>query len=276
MLGLPRAIGLGSHLLAMVILLIGSGSDQAVAQMTSAHPTITMAPVPTKSDAGLSIRGFSFNTANGTVQLAAITITTPRALRVVDMFDGISVQGYRTYALTEVLQALDPILAVSGAGGPSLSLPSPLGLVKDNGREASIVDKSSQFATGVLCIGSDGRPSIAYARSLNVSTCKQAMQSGPVMIAPRGKVTIHPNERNTRPYEHIMVAIDQRANLNVIASTSAHLYDLAQFLYGLHFAALLNLSSGLDHAAIVVRSHGIDYTYGNPDGSIPSALIMTR
>ncbi|MGB8910587.1 MAG: phosphodiester glycosidase family protein [Candidatus Cybelea sp.] len=192
------------------------------------------------------------------------------------MFGGIKVGGYRTYALTEVLQATDPVLAVSGATGSSLSLPASLGLVIDNGRLASALDRSAQFAKGVLCIGSNGQPSIVYAKAVSTSRCEQAMQSGPLIIEPGGKVGIYADEQQRTALEHIVVAIDHGFALHIIASTASHLYDLAQYFHRLKFAACLNISSGIDHAALVIRTSKINYKYGNPDGSIPSALIMTH
>ncbi len=235
-----------------------------------------MAPVPSGSYDGMTIQGLSVPGVNGTVQLIDIKITTPRVLRVVDMFGGIKVGGYRTYALTEVLKATNPILAVSGPAGPSLTLPATLGLVIDNGRVASGLDRSAQFAKGVLCIGSNGQTSIVFAKEVNTSHCQQAMQSGPLIIEPGGKLGIHSDERQTPALEHIVIAIDHEFALHIVASTASHLYDLAQYFHGLRYVACMNISSGIDHAAVVIQTGKISYRYGNPDGSIPSALIMAH
>jgi hypothetical protein len=236
----------------------------------------TFFPAPSLTGRGFTVKGAAFSARGQQVQLVDVTISDLKLVRVVDMFEGIKVPGYRTYAVSEVVQAVDPALVVSGAGGPSLSLPSSLGLVIDNGRQASQLNAGSEFATGVLCIDFNDRASIDFAKGLNASRCKQGMQSGPLIINPSGTVGIRSDEVHLPTLPHIVVAIDQSAKLHVLGTSAVHLYDLANYLHDQRFVSCLNLTSGLDHSAIVVHIGHAEYTYGNPLGSIPSALVVTQ
>jgi uncharacterized protein YigE (DUF2233 family) len=137
---------------------------------------------------------------------------------------------------------------------------------------------------GILCASEDDRrweiiPAIRYTPGL----CRQAMQSGPVVVEPLSRVGIRPDEPDsTMPYKRTVVCLSNRPQIRIIVTIDdTHLFPLATWLSqsenrgGLGCTAALNLSGDSSSGMAIKSAAAASITYvGDGHFPIPSALIF--
>jgi hypothetical protein len=254
-----------------------SNAPSVVVSTPSVRLPAAEQPHKVKNSPDVLIKTEHFSLGGPPIDVFHLTINTSRvSVRVVDMFGGIHPGGYRSYTLNELIGTLQPVIAVSGPGARSLSAPSALGLVIDNGKTVSALDPASGFATGFLCISSSGATSIKHAASKRVDGCRQAVQSGPIVVEPKGMIGIRPTEREKPALARLIAAADEAGRLHIYAFSAAHLYDVAEYLRRSKMVSALNIASGLQNAGLSVRDGASSVKYGNLEGAVPTALVVER
>jgi uncharacterized protein YigE (DUF2233 family) len=176
--------------------------------------------------------------------------------------------------LREVIAATHPTLAVTGASGYSLTVPSALGLVIDSGRIVQPLDTVSEFATGVFCVGKAGLVDIIKRQHYRANQCVQAIQSGPILIDDTGHNEIMHAELASSTYERLVIGVDTQGAVHVIFTSKAHLYDVTAYMIGsLNIRRGINIGTGAAHSAVWTDSYGGQFVSGNLDGGIPTAIV---
>ncbi|MBV8726720.1 MAG: hypothetical protein JO233_02960 [Candidatus Eremiobacteraeota bacterium] len=231
-----------------------------------------------RSTQDIKHRRFVFHAENQTVTLDDFKIDPNQVdLRVVDTSHlPLAKNAYRLYSLTEVRDALNPLLVVDAGTAATLSVPTSLGLVLTNGHVATSISHSL-FATGVFCVNSSGAAKVAYISEFSSLECRDAVQSGPVIVSPGGHLGIHTAELSKPPLRRSLVSIDSRGSAHFIITSPAHLYDVAAFI--IHFLgsnAALNLATGTTQSGLLVDDGHITLVYGNVNASIPAAIAVFR
>lgn len=199
-------------------------------------------------------------------------------IRVVDIY-GLKNSGrqYRSYSVREVASSIRPVLLIDGGSSISLSVPVALGLVIDDGKLVSEFNAMQGFASGVFCVDSSERVSIIKKEKYKSGMCRNALQSGPLLIEPGAVLGERPTERATRAYSRSLVALDRRGGLHFLITSPAHLYDLAKVMLkpvsdgGLGCSVALNLGTGTAYSGL----YASDGTrIGNLDAAVPAAIAV--
>jgi uncharacterized protein YigE (DUF2233 family) len=180
-------------------------------------------------------------------------------------------------------------------GFSSYRLDVPLGLLVVDGTVKSRLNESvgkadpdcgDQLNTptfrwpGVFCERTQTREwSIIPAAEYESGTCRQAVQAGPLLVEPGGKVGICSTEPKRRPvpYRRSAVCIDRTGGLNLVFTEATHLFPLATWLAradqgGLNCEVALNLA-GDSSAGLLFEGPKEQKAVG--DGSpVVSALLV--
>lgn len=184
--------------------------------------------------------------------------------------------------------------AVLNGGLSAFRTDVPLGLLVVDGKTLGTLSREKAPGTaamarpagatalrwaGILCQGADKRWQILASERYQPGLCRQAIQSGPVLVEPGAKAAIGEDEpRRTRPYARSAVCLMPDGRMRfVIVTQPTHLLPFARWLAspaGGGCDAALNLSgdssSGLYlHAA---RSPGV--LIGPASFPLPSALFV--
>ena len=137
--------------------------------------------------------------------------------------------------------------------------------------------------SGILCQDrKGGKWDIVPAASYVNRQCYQALQAGPVLVEPGGKIGIAATEpQRSKPYSRTAVCLSDGLLKFVVVKTPTHLYPLARWLSasersgGLGCRVALNLS-GESSSGMVQRTpsrQGLVYL-GDGSFPIPSAVII--
>jgi uncharacterized protein YigE (DUF2233 family) len=278
-----QSISIRLSAVAVAALLSNTGvkvtATQSSVVAATPRPIATVPGSSHLASGSVHVETYQMDTARGPVRVADLSIALPRVrLRVVDVVSKLrEAQGYRSYSLREVTDTLHPLAAVSGASGPRLSLPTALGLIVDSGQTTARLDSSNGFATGIFCVDRSGSVSIFYRDAYRDTQCVDAIQSGPILVDPGGKVSIKQDETETTAQEHLVVAVTLDRRLHVITTAKSHLYDLANFLVQrLKADSAIAFGTGSAHSAVYAADGEVRFTYGNAEGAIPTALVILR
>lgn len=190
-------------------------------------------------------------------------------------------------------------IAVNG-GFSSYRVDVPLGLLVVDGKVYSTLSKerakpgtnstAPAFAqlrwSGVLCELKEAKTwDIISATQYRPDQCRQALQAGPVPVAPNGVVAIASNEpRNLASYARSLVCLTNDSKIRfILVAEKTHLLPLAQWMSkpaaagGLGCRSALNLS-GDTSAGMAIRSRptGPLKFFGEGSFPIPSAIVIQR
>jgi hypothetical protein len=251
----------------------------------------------------------SFKGDNGSPTPATVLTVDPRfsTIRIVSVpFEmkraNLPVEAsLRTYA--EAIPSVDQRyrrkqwIAISG-GFSSFRVDVPLGLLIVDGKVYSTLSTEKAAASastvpgefgqlrwsGVLCDLTDtGRWDIIPAARYRPNLCRQALQAGPVPVAPESIVAISANEpRKGSGYERSVVCLAADGKVRfILVPAKTHLLPLAQWISkgpadgGLGCRCALNLA-GDTSAGIAIRSGPDARPRFLGDGSfpIPSAFVI--
>lgn len=176
-------------------------------------------------------------------------------------------------------------LAVN-AGFSSYAVDIPLGLLVSGGRVYSNIqrEKNEGASSGILCQhGVDGQLDIVMTTDYRPNMCWQAIQAGPVLIEPDGRVAIAPEEPMRRPpYRRTVIClVDETKVKIVLTEQGTNLWPLAMWLAkpeaagGLGCREAMNLS-GDASSGIAIKSSGQQDVrfFGEGSFPIPTALIF--
>lgn len=182
---------------------------------------------------------------------------------------------------------------VVNGGFSSADPDSPVGLLVVDGRVYSTLSKMpSRFAdnlspfaafrlSGVLC-SRGGIWSILSVPQYKAGTCSQALQAGPVLVEPGGRLAISKTELGQQPFLRSVLCLTSTAKARVVLTKApAHLYHLAVWMAspeantGLGCDSALNLSGDSSAGAVIKPLKGSLRTFGEGSFPIPSAMIFT-
>jgi hypothetical protein len=138
--------------------------------------------------------------------------------------------------------------------------------------------------SGVLCQAKEnGAWDIVPASRYRPGSCYQALQAGPVVVEPDGKVAIAPGESQAkRPYSRTVVCLSGSLMKVVVVSDRTHLYPLARWLSnseakgGLGCRVALNLSGDSSSGLVVQEPGRASLRLGDGSFPIPSAVIVEQ
>ncbi len=187
-------------------------------------------------------------------------------------------RGYATYSLAEVIQLFRPKAAINGGFSASYSAPIPAGLLVRGGRTIAPLNSKSRVQSGVLCV-SKGGVKILGVQSYKDGACQYALQSGPMLIDPDGRVAVYENEQKSAAYVRSAACLDQSGRLLLFQSEAAHLYDLARLLAtseaqgGPACKVALNLSGDVESGLFADRA-GSPLQAGRLDVPIASSILV--
>lgn len=184
---------------------------------------------------------------------------------------------------------------VVNGGFSSYTTDVPLGLLIVEGRVYSTISKdkakssssSSEFGqyrwSGILCESTTkGHWDILSVTRYVPGLCKQALQAGPVLVEPDGKVGINPNESKEQPFIRTILCRVSYSQLRIVVTEApTNLYPLAVWLSkpvsagGLGCSSAINLSGDSSSGLVVhKRGKGSPQIVGQGTFPLPTALIF--
>jgi uncharacterized protein YigE (DUF2233 family) len=236
---------------------------------------------------GLSVRTdqIAVGASGQNVEINALLIN-PSLLRtkVVAVHNTINRQKLKfpTYSLRELARVVRPIAIVNGGFSSSYTLPLPSGLLIENQRTIAVINDISKTQSGVLCIG-DKKVQILTRAEYKTVQCKDALQSGPLLVEGAGKVGVFQSEHKKLPwYRRSFIAVRQDGQVILGVAGEISLYDLALYIAatgpkgGLGAVRALNLSGDVESGLYYSNDGTRLQTYGNMDAPIASAIAVVR
>jgi len=231
----------------------------------------------------VTYKRFTFDGIGGPVTIDDISLDQDALeTHVIDVLGFDNKSTYKSYAIGEVVRILHPIIAINaGASSGDPALPAALGLVVDNNKVVTALNPKQSLATGVFCIDQTGRARIFHVGAYRQGTCREAVQSGPVVIEPHGVVGILQREDTHPRLARFLTALDRSGKLHFLATTPAHLYDLAQLMVrpvkngGMDCTDALNLATG-DRESALYFFDGLNkaHVFGNLDAPVPTVIVV--
>ena len=239
---------------------------------TVTTPTVTTPTMPTLPRASIQVRTIEWNGSSGPLSISDLSVRLNIAnLRVVDII-GLAMEGSgpRKYTLNEAEVATKAILLVPAGAAKATSTPAPIGLVRINGVTVTPLGTST-FATGIFCISKAGIPSIIKVGDPAVVACKDAVQSGPIIINPDGSQNIPKTELQNQALVHTIVVLNKNGEAHFLTTSApAHLYDLQNFaVQTLGGTAALNLSA---NSGLILNERNQHLNLGSIDKPEPTAI----
>jgi uncharacterized protein YigE (DUF2233 family) len=215
---------------------------------------------------------------NGVAQVVRLDASSA-TIQVVDVVASVEKAfSYPAYSLRELAAMNDSLVIISGGSPGGGSLPTPEGLLVSDGHVVAPLNRTVNFANGVFCVSAANQPTIIWKTSPTVGSCKNALQSGPLLIEPQAVRGIHEDERRLPAFTRSLVGIDRARRLYFIVTPEVHLYDLMLQLMdsekegGLSLTTALVLGRGAGHAGMVVRAVDHQMKFGDTSGTLPSAI----
>lgn len=192
----------------------------------------------------------------------------------------------------------DSSWAAFNGGFSSSSDDIPLGLLVVGGKVysqlsreqdgTSLPQAKSEYSkyrwSGVLCQAKkNGAWDIIPASRYRPGSCYQALQAGPVVVEPDGKVAVTPGEPQARrPYSRTVICLSGSTMKIVVVGDRTHLYPLARWLGngeakgGLGCRVALNLSGDSSSGLFVKEPGKAGLRLGDGSFPIPSAVIVEQ
>lgn len=210
---------------------------------------------------------------------------------------GVSVQQSPQLPVVADLLRREALVVNGGFSGSSTHI--PVGLLITEGMAAAGPSFATRPATagstcpllasqrlrhaGLLCVDSDNRVSIGRIDQVKYEECRQAIQSGPLVVED-GKVAVCPAEANERRYDRTVVCVHEQ-RVEVLVTEPLTLHELALALTSSTGPVMgpctqaLNLSGDSSAGAIYsypaskVRPHRVA---GRGSFPLPSLLVVSR
>ena len=222
-------------------------------------------------------------------------------IAVFDTYSAVSTRGvkYPSYSLRDLARVTDALALINGGFGQSTYYPVPAGLVVQDGRQKSPLNKASRTQSGVFCMpaaerrtasasagtttGTTGQAAArpGKARIVNKSDyrpglCRQALQSGPKIVEYDGENGI---SRPARAFERSAVCVDGAGRVLFVKSSRVSLFHLADILRAPEVAggygcqAALNLSGDVE-SGLLYTTDGKLQSVGEVDAPVASAIAV--
>ena len=231
---------------------------------------------------GLSERRMKIAGTNASAWVIRTDITKAR-VKVIDVVTSVQRKfNYPAYSLAEAYQATNPKAIISGGYSEPATVPQPRGLLVVDEGIISQASRAKNLAAGVFCVLSSGRVLIIDTADPRVQGCKNALQSGPMIVKLTARQGIERKELTEHPYDRSIVGIDAHGFVYFVVTNSVHLYDLANTLRasrregGLGIVVAIVLGRNKGHAALIyaLAQNGNTKiaTIGAASVPLPSAL----
>ena len=270
--------------------------SQRPAPTSSSMPTSTPTPTPTSWTTRrleLVRTGLGDGKPERMELMIAAVSQTGRDVQVVDTYrylQSSSTQVSPRFSLREVAYKSKAAFAINGGLSRSLQDPIPTGLLRGSGQQYSRLRPESTRLSGVFCVAANASISmLADFVKQGDGQCREALQSGPVVIEVRDGKTVNgiTTEEPLRPdspaLPRSLVCLGHNGSVYFIRASSAHLFDLAEILLSITPSGVsapglcrvaLNLG-GEDSSGLAVRVAPDRYRFfGNADATIASVLIV--
>jgi len=218
-------------------------------------------------------------------------------IAVVDTYSTVSARGvkYPSYSLRDLARVTDALALINGGFGQSTYYPVPAGLVVQDGRQKSPLNKASRTQSGVFCMpaaerrtasattrttagasGPPGKARIVNKGDYRPGLCRQALQSGPKIVEYDGENGI---SRPARAFERSAVCVDGAGRVLFVQASRVSLFHLADILRapeaagGYGCQAALNLSGDIE-SGLLYTTDGKLQSVGEVDAPVASAIAV--
>lgn len=218
-----------------------------------------------------------------TVHLHALRLNTNQVqLKIVHLYSFLEQRpGSYAYSLSDVAKRAGPIAAINGGFSTSFSLPTPDGLLRVDGVDYASLNTINETLSGVVCVSNRGAVSIIRRVDYNDDICRHALQAGPLLIEPDGRLGIRgvTSRAQTRTARSA-ICINRSNEVILVTSGAASLYALSVVLndrrtsMGLSCRVALNLA-GDSEAGLVFQTGRQVIWIGSRQSSIASAILVT-
>lgn len=218
-------------------------------------------------------------------------------IAVVDTYSTVSARGvkYPSYSLRDLARVTDALALINGGFGQSTYYPVPAGLVVQDGRQKSPLNKASRTQSGVFCMpaaarrtasattrttagasGPPGKARIVNKGDYRPGLCREALQSGPKIVEYDGENGI---SRPARAFERSAVCVDGAGRVLFVQASRVSLFHLADILRapeaagGYGCQAALNLSGDIE-SGLLYTTDGKLQSVGEVDAPVASAIAV--
>lgn len=211
----------------------------------------------------------------------ASPLQIPRAVSTPKKEEGATSPSPTLSVLGEIMV---PFAAINGGFRQgSWSYLAPAGLLRVDGFTVQPVNRKSRSQTGVLCVVEDGLRLVPKA-TVEPSDCTSALQAGPFIVDPGGKIGISPTEpRRLAPFRRSFICIQETGAVILAVTTEVHLRYLAEMLVdpddelGFQCERALNLSGDIESGLLVRSPETYAFTtFGETDVALASAVVVLR
>jgi hypothetical protein len=234
---------------------------------------------------GLAKKAFTLPTEDKTKIQVVVARIDPSIWKfeIIDVYGTLTKQQkqYPMYSIRELIPLLGADVVINGGFSSSSAIPISAGLLTVNNIIVTRLNSQSTLQSGIFCIRG-GEFRILRREEYKVKEWKYALQAGPLIVEPPGKIGIFRNEPRTRErYRRSVVAIDKSGNLLLAASSETNLYNLAKFFNqkegegGVNCTAALNLGGDTD-SGLFIRSNKSPFIVGSIDTTIASAIAVIK
>ncbi len=218
-------------------------------------------------------------------------------IAVIDTYSTVSTRGvkYPSYSLRDLARATNALALINGGFGQSTYYPVPAGLVVQDGREKSRLNRASRTQSGVFCMpaaerrtasaasgttetaaGPPGKARIVNKGDYRPGLCRQALQSGPKIVEYDGENGI---SRPARAFERSVVCVDGVGRVLFVQTSRVSLFHLADILRapeeagGYGCQAALNLSGDIESGLLYTAGDKLQ-SAGEVDAPVASAIAV--
>ena len=222
-------------------------------------------------------------------------------IAVIDTYSTVSARGikYPSYSLRDLARVTGALALINGGFGQSTYYPVPAGLVVQDGRQKSPLNRRSRTQSGVFCVpvaeqrtaeatgGATGGTTAtaaappSKARIVNKGDyrpgiCRQALQSGPKIVEYDGENGI---TRPAQAFTRSVVCVDDAGRVLFVQASRVALFHLADILRapeaagGYGCQAALNLSGDIE-SGLLYTTDGTLHSAGEVDAPVASAIAV--
>ena len=218
-------------------------------------------------------------------------------IAVIDTYSTVSARGvkYPSYSLRDLARVTDALALINGGFGQSTYYPVPAGLVVQDGRQKSPLNRQSRTQSGVFCVpvagqrtaaatssttaaatGRPGKARIVNKTDYRPGLCRQALQSGPKIVEYDGENGI---TRPAQAFTRSVVCVDDAGRVLFVQASRVALFHLADILRapetagGYGCQAALNLSGDIE-SGLLYTTGGTLHSAGEVDAPVASAIAV--
>ncbi len=207
---------------------------------------------------------------------------------------GLSIEAASAVASLRTLSRGDLVIANGGFSGAQVD--RPVGLTIAGGNVVSLPDYTIRRGdpgsqcpalrvdhvrhSGVLCVKQGGNVSIEHLDNMDIRSCFEALQAGPMLVDAPGQNGICRSATDDRPYRRTAACTSSDGFALIVTEQPVLLYDLAEWLAapkdkgGLGCNSALNLSGDSSSGALY-RSGGTGAPWRKiGDGTFPLATLI--